>query len=50
MSVFELWKVVRKRLKLRPYRLQLLQALKPTNEILFYDNEDFLDDVFFSDY
>lgn len=58
MPVLTVWKVVRKRLKLRPYRLQLLQALKPThhglrtnfaNEMLFHDNEYFLDYVVFSD-
>lgn len=52
------WKVLRKRLQLRPYRLQLLQALKPAdhglranfaNVMLFNDDEDFLDHVVFSD-
>ena len=53
-----LWKVLRKRLQLRPYRLQLLQALKPTDhglranfttEVLFHDDDDILDHIVFSD-
>lgn len=31
MPVMTVWKVLRKRLHMRPYRLQLLQALKPTD-------------------
>ena len=26
-----MWRILRRRLKVRPYRLQLLQALKPTD-------------------
>lgn len=52
------WKIVRKRLHLHPYRLQLLQALQPTDyglranfatEILFHDDDDLLGHVVFSD-
>lgn len=58
VPVSTVWKVVRKRLKLRPYRLQLLQALKPTdhglranfaNDVLFHDDANFMDRVVFSD-
>ncbi|GFU41554.1 hypothetical protein TNCV_2792681 [Trichonephila clavipes] len=31
MPVTTVWKILRKRLELRRYRLQLLQALKPTD-------------------
>lgn len=52
------WRILRRRLQLRPYRLQLLQALKPTDyglranfatAMLLHDDEDFLDLVVFSD-
>ena len=58
IPVTSVWRVLRRRLQLRPYRLQLLQALKPTdyglranfaNEMLLHDDEDFLDRVVFSD-
>ncbi|XP_031330713.1 uncharacterized protein LOC116161496 [Photinus pyralis] len=58
IPVTTVWRVLRRRLELRPYRLQLLQALKPTdhllranfaNDMLLHDNEDFLDLVVFSD-
>lgn len=58
VPVSTVWKVVRKRLQLRPYRLELLQALKPTdhglranfaNDMLFHDDDDFMDRVVFSD-
>lgn len=58
IPVTTVWRVLRRRLQLRPYRLQLLQALKPTdhvlranfaNDMLLHDNEDFLDLVVFSD-
>ena len=29
IPVMSVWRILRRRLKLRPYRLQLLQALKP---------------------
>ena len=57
IPVSTVWKVLRKRLQLRPYRLQLLQALKPTDhglranfitEVLFHDDDDILDHVVFS--
>jgi hypothetical protein len=56
--VTTVWRVLRLRLQLRPYLLQLLQALKPTdhvlranfaNDMLLNDNENFLDLVVFSD-
>lgn len=51
-----MWTVLWKPLQLRPYRLQFLQALKPTHsvranfatDILMHDYEDFLDHVAFS--
>ena len=30
IPVMSVWRILRRRLQLRPYRLQLLQALKPT--------------------
>lgn len=56
LPVTTVWKVLRKRLQLRPYRLQLLQALKPidhglratfAHEMLLHD--DLLHHVVFSD-
>ena len=31
IPVMSMWRILRRRLQLRPYRLQLLQALKPTD-------------------
>ena len=31
IPVMSVWRILRRRLQLRPYRLQLLQALKPTD-------------------
>lgn len=55
MPVTTVWKVVRKRLQLRPYRFKLLQALKPTDNGLRANfahemlHDDFLDRIVFSD-
>ncbi|KAJ4429794.1 hypothetical protein ANN_21998 [Periplaneta americana] len=52
------WRLLRRRLQLRPYRLQLLKALQPTDyslhanfatAMLQHGDEDFLDLVVFSD-
>ncbi|PSN49705.1 hypothetical protein C0J52_05333 [Blattella germanica] len=51
IPVMTVWKVLKKRLHMRPYHLQLLQALKPTDyavhsnyahEMLHQENDDFL--------
>ena len=31
IPVISVWRILRRRLQIRPYRLQLLQALKPTD-------------------
>ena len=59
MPVMTVWEILRKRLHMHPYRLQLLQAVKPTDyavssnfalEMLQQlENDDFLDCVVFSD-
>ncbi|GFS48380.1 uncharacterized protein TNCV_2297261 [Trichonephila clavipes] len=58
MEVTTVWKVLRKRLELRPYRLQLLQALKSTdyslrtkftNDMLIHANENVMDYVVLRD-
>ncbi|GFY49383.1 uncharacterized protein TNIN_468011 [Trichonephila inaurata madagascariensis] len=57
MPVMTVWRVLHKRLELCLYRLQLLQALKPTNLVyapnsqttLMPTNENFMDYVVFSD-
>ncbi|GFT32601.1 DUF4817 domain-containing protein [Trichonephila clavipes] len=58
MPVATVRKILRKCLELRPYRLQLLQALKPTDyglrakfasDMLMDSDENFLDYVVFSD-
>ena len=33
IPVMSVWRILRRRLQLRPYRLQLLQALKPTTMV-----------------
>ncbi|KAJ4430351.1 hypothetical protein ANN_22567 [Periplaneta americana] len=58
IPAMSVWRILRRCLQLRPYRLQLLQALQPTDYslrsnfatvMLQHDDEDFLDLVFFSD-
>ncbi|GFX67015.1 uncharacterized protein TNCV_4181401 [Trichonephila clavipes] len=58
ITVTTVWKVLLKRLKMRPYGLQLLRTLKPTyyglctkfaNVMLKHANENFMDYVIFRD-
>lgn len=58
IPVTSVWRVLRRRLHLHPYHLQLLQALKPTDyglranfatDMLRHDDEDFLTRIVFSD-
>ncbi|GFV69334.1 DUF4817 domain-containing protein [Trichonephila clavipes] len=58
MPVTTVWKVLCKRLELHSYRLQLLQALKPTgyglrdkfaNDMLIHAHENLIDYIVFSD-
>ena len=56
IPVMSVWRILRRRLQLYPYRLQLLQALKPTdygahadfaNDMLLHTDDNFLDRVVF---
>ena len=58
IPVMSVWRILWRHLQLRPYRLQLLQALKPTyygactdfaNDMLLHTDDNFVDRVVFSD-
>lgn len=58
VQVMTMWNILRIRLQMRPYRLLLLQFLKPTDytvrtdfaiQMLQLEDDDFLDGIAFSD-